>query len=68
MMSLLIGLDDVERLGKFIEIEKMVESSDLKECAKEDCLRLLEKIAPSSKVEMRKDGDLMQNIINAEKS
>ncbi len=63
-----ICLDDVELLGTFIEIEKMVDSSDMKEKAKEDCIRLLEKIAPFSVSEERKYGDLMQDIINGEKN
>jgi len=61
-----ICLDDVELLGTFIEVEKMVDSSDLKEKTKEDCIRLFEKIAPSSVIEERKYGDLMQDIINGE--
>ncbi|MCK4808161.1 MAG: class IV adenylate cyclase [Candidatus Aenigmarchaeota archaeon] len=62
----IICLDDVELLGTFIEVEKMVDSSDLKEKTKEDCIRLLEKIAPSLEIEKRKYGDLMQDIINGE--
>ncbi len=62
--SFIICLDDVELLGTFIEIEKMVDSSDMKEKAKEECLTLLEDVAPSSVPEERKYGDLMQDIIN----
>ncbi len=64
----IICLDDVELLGTFIEVEKMVDSLDMKEKAKEDCIRLLEKIAPFSVSEERKYGDLMQDIINGAKN
>jgi len=64
----IICLDDVELLGTFIEVEKMVDSSDLKEKTKEDCIKLLEKIASSLEIEERKYGDLMQDIINGEKN
>ncbi len=63
-----ICLDDVESLGTFIEIEKMVDSSNLKADAKEDCMGLLGKIVPNSEIEERKYGDLMQDIINDEKN
>lgn len=65
--NLIICLDDVEFLGKFIEIEKTVELSEDKGKAREECLALLNKIGPNLKIENRKYGDLMQEIINKNK-
>lgn len=62
--NFVICLDKVEQLGNFIEIEKKINSEDKIEEIKEDCLALLEKIAPGAKVENRKYGDLMQELIN----
>ena len=59
-----ICLDDVEQLGSFIEIEKAVLSQDETALVKEECLGLLEKIAPESEVTNKKYGDLMQEILN----
>ena len=63
----IICLDTVEQLGNFIEIEKMVSAEEEKEKAKEDCLGLLNVLAPDSQIEKRKYGDLMQEIINQQK-
>lgn len=62
-----IDLDDVSRLGRFIEIEKIVKSEEEKELARKECINLLEEISPGSKIEDRKYGDLMQELINKEK-
>lgn len=62
--GLTICLDSVEGLGDFIEIEKMIESENGKENAKEQCLILLKKVAPNSMLEPRKYGDLIQEKIN----
>ena len=59
-----IVLDHVEQLGNFIEIEKMVDSKEEIEKAREDCINLLNKISPESKITDEKYGDMMQNIIN----
>ncbi len=59
-----ICLDEVERLGDFIEIEKMVADSNEIEEAKNQCLELLQKIAPEAEITNKKYGDLMQEIIN----
>lgn len=59
-----ICLDKVKKLGNFIEIEKMIRSSGQKEKARKECLTLLKKLAPQAKIEPRKYGDLMQEIIN----
>ncbi len=59
-----ICLDKVEQLGNFIEIEKEITSEEKIEGTRKECLDLLEKIAPSSKIENKKYGDLMQEIIN----
>jgi adenylate cyclase class 2 len=62
-----ICLDWVEGLGDFIEIEKMISSSDEKERVRQECLQLLHKIVPDAKIENRKYGDLMQEKINENK-
>ncbi len=59
-----IDLDNVDKLGCFIEIEKMVGSPAEKESAREECVRLLALISPNSKIENKKYGDLMQELIN----
>jgi len=57
-----ICLDEVERLGKFIEIEKMISTLDDQNLAKQECLNLLEEIFPENIIENRKYGDLMQEL------
>lgn len=59
-----ISLDKVEKLGNFIEIEKIVHSEDGADEARKECLALLNVLAPEAKIETRKYGDLMQEIIN----
>lgn len=59
-----ISLDDVEQLGNFIEIEKMITLAEEKEKARDECLDLLKILSPNSEIENRKYGDLMQEIIN----
>ena len=59
-----VCLDDVEQLGSFIDVEKAVASQDETERAKQECLSLLEKIAPESEITNKKYGDLMQEILN----
>ncbi|MFC1723821.1 class IV adenylate cyclase, partial [Nanoarchaeota archaeon] len=58
-----IELDRVEKLGTFIEIEKIVKLPEEKDLAREECVKLLELISPSTKIEDRKYGDLMQELI-----
>ncbi len=64
----LICLDEVEKLGNFIEIEKEIVSEDKIEKTRKECLNLLEKIASDSQIENRKYGDLMQDLINQRKN
>lgn len=59
-----ICLDNVDKLGNFIEIERIVDSLDEKEKARKDCADLLSAISPSSTIENRKYGDLMQEMLN----
>jgi len=59
-----ICLDKVEQLGNFIEVEKIIESENKVDQARKECLDLLETIAPGIKIETRKYGDLMQDLIN----
>jgi len=59
-----IALDEVEKLGSFIEIEKMVKSQEETAEAREECMAVLKQISPESSVINEKYGDMMQNIIN----
>ncbi|MDD4990411.1 MAG: class IV adenylate cyclase [Candidatus Pacebacteria bacterium] len=59
-----ICLDEVEQLGDFVEIEKMIVLPEEAEQAKSDCLVLLQKIAPKAEIINKKYGDLMQDILN----
>ncbi|MCK5412962.1 MAG: class IV adenylate cyclase [Candidatus Pacebacteria bacterium] len=59
-----ICIDSVDCLGDFIEIEKMVEFSEDENQARIECLNLLKKIDSNVKIENRKYGDLMQEILN----
>ncbi len=59
-----VCLDKVEQLGNFIEIEKLINDESKADEARKECLDLLEIMAPGSKIENRKYGDLMQDIIN----
>ncbi len=59
-----IDLDNVDKLGQFVEIEKIVSLSEEKELAREECVNLLNIISQKSKIENKKYGDLMQELIN----
>ena len=59
-----ICLDKVEKLGNFIEVEKIITSEDKTDEAKKECLDLLNILASGSKIENKKYGDLMQELIN----
>jgi adenylate cyclase, class 2 len=61
-----ICLDQVDKLGNFIEIEcKSTESGNTEELL-DKCKSLLSKIDPEATLESRKYGDLMQELINNE--
>jgi len=62
-----ICLDEVEQLGNFIEIEKMVNSKEEMDAAREECVNLLKQISPGAEITNEKYGDMMQNIINMSK-
>lgn len=62
-----ICLDDVEKLGFFIEIEHPSKDDGEKSEALKECQALLKIIAPDAVIEPKKYGDLMQEIINQEK-
>lgn len=62
-----ICLDNVDKLGDFIEIEKMVNYPREMDKARKECLELLNSIYPNGIIENRKYGDLMQELINKEK-
>jgi len=59
-----ISLDKVDRLGGFIEIEHFAHEISKKEEALRECRELLKQIDPFAKVEPKKYGDLMQELIN----
>ncbi len=59
-----ICLDSVDQLGDFIEIEKLINFSDNKEKTRKECEDLLYILSPDSKIENKKYGDLMQEILN----
>jgi len=61
-----VDLDSVDRLGCFVEVEKMVGSSEEVGVVREGCVRLLSLISPDSVIENKKYGDLMQGLINGE--
>jgi len=61
-----IALDTVEKLGKYIEIEMMVDSKDKKDAARAECAALLNELSPGSVIEHRKYGDMMQDTKNKE--
>ncbi|HOF50316.1 MAG TPA: class IV adenylate cyclase [Candidatus Colwellbacteria bacterium] len=61
-----ICLDDVEKLGSFIEIE-WVGNGENYDSALQECKSLLEEIDPSAVLENKKYGDLMQELINSQK-
>ncbi len=63
----MVCIDNVKQLGDFMEIEKMIELPEEKEKARNACLNLLNKLSPDSKIESRKYGDLMQDIISNKK-
>jgi len=65
--SFTICLDEVEKLGNFIEIEKEVTTENEIEKTRSGCIGLLEKIAAGAKIENRKYGDLMQELIDQQK-
>lgn len=62
-----ICLDEVDQLGKFIEVEKIISFENEKEKARNDCLALLNDLVPNAIIENKKYGDLMQEIINNKK-
>lgn len=59
-----ICVDDVDKLGLYIEIEKQVMTPEEKNQAREDCINLMNKLSPDLTIEPRKYGDLIQEIIN----
>lgn len=65
--DLTICLDSVTGLGRFIEIEKMIESEEEKDKARRECLDLLKLLAPDAEIEERKYGDMVQEQINKKK-
>ena len=57
-----ICLDKVEKLGNFIEIEKMVPSTQDEQQARQECLDLLKVLAPTAELVHKKYGDMMQEL------
>lgn len=59
-----ICLDNVDKLGCFIEIEKVINTDEEEEKVRNECKELLKQISPDSEIEPRKYGDLMQELKN----
>lgn len=64
--SFTICLDNVDKLGCFIEIEKIINTEEEQDKVRDECTELLKQIYPNSKIETRKYGDLMQELVNKE--
>ncbi|MGC9309078.1 MAG: class IV adenylate cyclase [Candidatus Nanoarchaeia archaeon] len=64
--NLLICLDNVEGLGDFIEIEKLICCESEKNSGREECISLLRKIDNTLIIEDKKYGDLIQESINGQ--
>ena len=62
-----ICLDKVDKLGNFIEIEKLVSLNSEEEKIRQECMELLNKLAPDPQIERKKYGDLIQEILNKNK-
>jgi len=62
----IICLDNVEKLGNFIEIEKSIDSADdnEEEEIRKECLKLLNELSPGSQIDNRMYGDMMQELKN----
>jgi adenylate cyclase class 2 len=63
-----ISLDKIDKLGSFIEIEHWQKTGSDKEKAIKECIDLLNKIDPKVKIETKKYGDMMQELINGKNS
>lgn len=59
-----VALDVVKDLGKFIEVERIVNADVEKDKAMKECLELLNFLVPNAKIEGQRYGDLMQDILN----
>jgi len=61
-----ICLDDVQKLGTFIEIEVERDTSEGKDKVMQECIAMLSKVAPEAEIIKEKYGDLMQELLNRE--
>ncbi|MBS4013661.1 MAG: class IV adenylate cyclase [Bacteroidetes bacterium] len=52
--NFVIDLDNVDKLGNFIEIERIVNLPEEKDSARQECINLLALISPNSKIENKK--------------
>lgn len=59
-----ICLDQVDKLGDYIEIEHYAKDGNQKEEALKKCEDILSKINPEATIELKKYGDLMQELMN----
>ncbi|MFH1505969.1 MAG: class IV adenylate cyclase, partial [archaeon] len=59
-----ICLDEVERLGTFVEVEKIVEKEADKEKDYQECIDFLKELTPDFEIEERKYGDMLQELVN----
>ena len=62
--DVLVCLDTVEKLGQFIEVEKVVAGEQQAGETWKECLDVLKEFAPQAEVEHRKYGDMMQELLN----
>ena len=61
-----VSIDEVDNLGFYVEIEKMIGDMDEAPRAKDYCLNILNTISKNLVVESKKYGDLIQERINNE--
>ncbi len=59
-----ICLDDIQELGTYIEIEKLIDSEQLKQATMQECRKILEEIAPNAEFTKEKYGDMMCRKLN----
>ncbi len=62
-----ISIDEVDLLGNFIEVEKIVDAPEKIEAARKECQEVLDSLGIKYKIVTKKYGDLMQEIINQNK-
>lgn len=54
-----ICIDDVEGLGNFIEVEKIIDDESMKEKTMEECVNMLKELSPEAVLTKEKYGDMI---------